>query len=76
MGGADTEILRKSGVPLLAPRLDATTYFEHHHSANDTLDKVDPKALRQSVAVYAVAAYLAARSGESWPALAGDSAAP
>jgi hypothetical protein len=60
-GGADTTALRRRGVPILMPQLDATRYFDVHHSANDTLDKVDPQALRQSVAVFAVAAFLAAR---------------
>lgn len=60
-GGADTAALRRRGVPILMPQFDATGYFDVHHSANDTLDKVDPQALRQSVAVFAVAAFLAAR---------------
>ena len=60
-GGSDVAPLHALGVPLLGLNLDATEYFDHHHSANDTLDKVDPAKLRQSVAVYAVAAYLATR---------------
>jgi carboxypeptidase Q len=39
---------------------DGTDYFDWHHTANDTLDKVDAKALDQQVAAYAVFAYLAA----------------
>jgi len=27
--------------------------FDWHHTANDTLDKIDPKDLNQNVAVYA-----------------------
>ena len=61
-GGSDVAPLHALGVPLLGLNLDATEYFDHHHSANDTLDKVDPAKLRQSVAVYAVATYLAARA--------------
>jgi len=41
---------------------DTSRYFEWHHTANDTLDKVDPDQLRQNVAVYAVALYLAAEA--------------
>jgi Zn-dependent M28 family amino/carboxypeptidase len=41
---------------------DGTRYFDWHHTANDTLDKVDPEQLRQNVAVYVVAAYLAAQA--------------
>ena len=50
------------GVALAALRQDGTRYFDIHHTANDTLDKVDPKALDQNVAAYAVFAYLAAQA--------------
>jgi Zn-dependent M28 family amino/carboxypeptidase len=63
-GGADLGPLRRRGVPVLAPQLDATRYFDVHHTANDTLERVDPAALRQSVAVFAVAAYMAAMADE------------
>jgi len=59
-GGADLGPLRRRGVPVLAPQLDATTYFDVHHTINDTLDQVDLSHLRQSTAVFAVAAYAAA----------------
>lgn len=59
-GGADIGPLMKRGVPVFGPRQDATRYFDLHHTANDTLDKVDPDQLSQNVAVYAVAAYVAA----------------
>ncbi|MFM7396253.1 MAG: M20/M25/M40 family metallo-hydrolase [Gammaproteobacteria bacterium] len=59
-GGADLGPLRRLGVPILAPQLDATTYFDIHHTVNDTLDQIDPAHLRQSTAVFAVAAYAAA----------------
>jgi len=45
---------------------DGTRYFDWHHTANDTLDKVDPKALPQQVAAYAVLAYLAAQAPGSF----------
>ena len=41
-------------------RQDGTDYFDYHHTPDDTLDKIDPKALAQNVAAYAVFAYLAA----------------
>ena len=41
---------------------DATDYFDYHHTANDTLDKIDPKALDQNVAAYAVFTWLAAEA--------------
>lgn len=39
---------------------DATGYFDLHHTPDDTMDKIDPEALRQNVAAYAVYTYLAA----------------
>lgn len=59
-GGPDLGPLRALGVPLLDLSHDATNYFDVHHTVNDTLAKVDAKALNQTVAAYAVAAYLAA----------------
>ncbi|HEU4604206.1 MAG TPA: M20/M25/M40 family metallo-hydrolase [Steroidobacteraceae bacterium] len=56
----DIEPLRNLGVPILNLWLDATHYFDVHHTANDTLAQVDRKTIDQSVAAYAVAAYLAA----------------
>ncbi len=41
---------------------DGTDYFDLHHNADDTLDKIDPKVLAQNVAAYAVFTYLAAQS--------------
>ena len=41
-------------------RQDGTDYFDYHHTPDDTLDKIDPEALAQNVAAYAVFAYLAA----------------
>lgn len=39
---------------------DGTDYFDLHHTSDDTLDKIDPKALAQNIAAYAVFTYLAA----------------
>lgn len=40
-GGVDIAPLKKFGVPLAGYRTDAQRYFEYHHSANDTFDKVN-----------------------------------
>ncbi|VXB01357.1 Aminopeptidase [Luteimonas sp. 9C] len=45
---------------------DGTDYFDLHHNADDTLDKVDPDAVAQNTAAYAVFAWLAAESTESF----------
>ncbi len=65
-GGADLRVLVRQGMPILGPALDGTYYFDVHHTANDTLDQVNPVHLRQAVATYAVSAYLAARYAGSW----------
>lgn len=59
-GGADLSPLRPLGVPVLGLGHDGTLYFDVHHTANDTLDKIDREQLDQSVAAYAAAAYFAA----------------
>ena len=41
---------------------DGTDYFDWHHTANDTLDKIEPKAMNQQAAAYAVLAYLSAEA--------------
>ena len=52
-GGSDVEGLKAAGVPVIDFDQDASRYFDLHHSADDTLDKVDPKKLAQNVAVWA-----------------------
>jgi Zn-dependent M28 family amino/carboxypeptidase len=63
-GGADISRLVTAGVPLFGLFQDATTYFDIHHSANDTLDKIDPESLDRAVAATAVLAYCLADSPE------------
>ncbi|MGH8445277.1 MAG: M20/M25/M40 family metallo-hydrolase [Solimonas sp.] len=62
-GGTDLGPLLRAGVPVLAPLQDTTRYFDVHHAATDTLDRLDREGLRQNVAVYATAAWMAA----NWP---------
>ena len=59
-GGADLSTLRAEGMPVLSLRHDMSAYFDLHHTANDTLDKVDPEALKQAVAAYASVVWIAA----------------
>lgn len=61
-GGADTGPLRREGVPVFNLSQDGTLYFDFHHTANDTLDKVDPVALDQATAAYATVVWLLAQS--------------
>jgi hypothetical protein len=62
-GGTDIAPLRRLGVPVISFQHDASRYFDYHHTANDTLDKVDREALDQTVAAYASTAFLAANAG-------------
>lgn len=55
--GADTSPLTQAGVPSFAPWFNQQTYFNYHHSAADTLDKINPKELAEVGAVMAVLAY-------------------
>jgi carboxypeptidase Q len=55
--GADIGPLTQRGVPSFAPYFDTRTYFNYHHTAADTFDKVEPKALAESGSVMAVLAY-------------------
>lgn len=64
-GGADIGSLVAAGVPNLGLRLDTSTYFDYHHTANDTLDKLDPATLNKSTAAAAVAAYVLAEMPET-----------
>jgi carboxypeptidase Q len=59
-GGADLSTLRAVGMPVMSLQHDMTHYFDWHHTANDTLDKVDAQALKQAVAAYAAVAWIAA----------------
>lgn len=65
--GADIEPLQEAGVPGFAPLVDARHYFDYHHTAADTLDKVDPQNLRSQVATMAVLAYYLAELPDSLP---------
>ncbi|MFC3069252.1 M20/M25/M40 family metallo-hydrolase [Phenylobacterium soli] len=61
-GGSDIEGLMGLGVPFVDFNQDATRYFDLHHSADDTLDKVKPDELAQNVAVWAAFLYTVANS--------------
>ena len=59
-GGSDTGVLRAAGVPQLDVRQDASRYFDFHHSANDTVDKLDEEQLTQAARAFSTMAWLAA----------------
>lgn len=61
-GGPDLGPMKALGMAMGGLEQDGLHYFDFHHTPNDTLDKVDPEALKQNVAAYVVFAYLAAQS--------------
>jgi Zn-dependent M28 family amino/carboxypeptidase len=65
--GSDIGPLAEAGVPAFAPIQDTRTYFNYHHTAADTLDKVNPKELQENCAVVATLAYTLASMPQSLP---------
>ena len=50
--GSDIGPMIAAGVPAVGLSQDGTRYFDLHHTANDTLDKIDRAQLRQNVAAW------------------------
>ncbi len=65
--GADISPMEPAGVPTIHPMQDGRTYFQYHHTAADTLDKVNPKHLAENAAVNAVIIYALANSETPLP---------
>jgi carboxypeptidase Q len=65
--GADIGPLEKAGVPAFSPIQDSRFYFNYHHTAADTLDKIVPKELAENAAVVAVLAYALANMEQPLP---------
>jgi carboxypeptidase Q len=65
--GADVDPLNQKGVPGFTPAQDSRFYFNYHHTAADTFDKVDPKELAENAAVMAVLAYALADAKDVAP---------
>ena len=55
--GSDISPLTAAGVPSFSPIQDARFYFDYHHSAADTLDKIVPRELQENAAVMSVLGY-------------------
>ena len=65
-GGPDLYPLIAAGVPTLRLHQDGRDYFDLHHTADDTVDKLDAASLDQNVAAFAVFAWLVADSDASF----------
>ncbi len=55
--GADIGPLTQGGVPSFAPWFNQQTYFNYHHTAADTFDKINPKEIAEVGSVMVVLAY-------------------
>lgn len=61
-GQSDMSALSDEGMPSIDFAPDGSHYFDYHHTENDTLDKVDPAALKVNTAIYTMYAYFAAQT--------------
>ena len=61
-GGTDVEAIGEAGAGVVDLAQDGTRYFDYHHTADDTLDKIDRAQLDQNVAAWAAMLWLAADS--------------
>ncbi len=68
-GGVDIGPLAGAGVPVFGLAQDGTRYFDLHHTADDTLDKIDPAQMIQNVAAWAALVRLIADSDVDFRAL-------
>jgi Zn-dependent M28 family amino/carboxypeptidase len=65
--GSDISAMAQAGVPALGIMQDGRTYFNYHHSAADTLDKIEPRALRENAAAMVVMGYALACTDQPIP---------
>lgn len=62
-GGADIrDIIASNNLAIIDLQQDGTRYFDLHHTPDDTLDKVDPKQMRQNVAAWSTVLAIIANS--------------
>jgi len=65
--GSDIDPLVEAGIPGIGIIQDSRKYFDYHHTAADTLDKVDPRELRENAAAMAVMGYALASMPDMLP---------
>ncbi|WKE64968.1 M20/M25/M40 family metallo-hydrolase [Gallaecimonas kandeliae] len=61
-GGSEVSLMPAFGVPVVSLRQDGTHYFDYHHTADDTLNKIVPAELAQNLAAWVSTVYLAAQN--------------
>ena len=65
-GGPDLQPLRKQGVPVVTLKQNGWDYFDLHHTADDTFDKIRPADIAQNVAAYSVFTWMTANTDQSF----------
>ena len=65
-GGTDVGPVLATGVPTVALAQSGQRYFDWHHTPEDTLDKIDPKQLRQNVAAWTTVLSIVANAPEEF----------
>jgi carboxypeptidase Q len=68
-GGVDIGPIVQAGVPVFGLNQDGSRYFDLHHTADDTLDKIDPAQMSQNVAAWTALVWLAANSDVDFRAM-------
>jgi hypothetical protein len=62
-GGTDIDPLKEYGIPVIGLMTNSQRYFEYHHSANDTIDKVSRREMQLGTAAIAGLVYLIDKNG-------------
>ena len=62
-GGTDIDPLKEYGIPVIGLMTNSQRYFEYHHSANDTVDKVSRREMQLGTAAIAGLVYLIDKNG-------------
>jgi carboxypeptidase Q len=63
----DVKPMARLGVPVFGLMQDERTYFNYHHTAADTLDKIDPHELAENAAAMAVLGFALADMPQPLP---------
>jgi hypothetical protein len=63
MGGPDIGPLRQKGVPVFDLAQDMTSYFNFHHTPDDTFERINLADVQQNVAAWASVLWLASEKG-------------
>jgi Zn-dependent M28 family amino/carboxypeptidase len=69
---ADVNAMARRGVPVFGLMQDERTYFNYHHTAADTLDKIAPRELAENAAAMAVLGFALADMPQLLPRSTGS----